>query len=728
MPLRRHTRPVAAARRSVRLVHAVAVVLAPISLLVAACSVWIRVELQRPEALDRTVRSVLQRPEVRRQLSVQLARTVTQADSRLIAAEPALRTAAEIVVESRQFAALVELALRQGGRAVVTGDTGDATTLAGIETEFVTVMNAINPSVAQRVPRGWETRVVDLRHDSPLARSLRSGSWLGDRAVPLSAITIGLHTALLASATRRRRALRDIGVHTAAVGAIALAARTAAASWLPRGDPDAGPGRALRAAFDEATEGWARAGIGLLAAGVLIALAATPPRSRRAPDRPAGRAVLAGWWAQAVQRFAAATPTQRLLPAAVALAGAAVLGTHPEAVGRSGVTAIGAAAVFVAARLLAEALPDAAVVTSPARLLDRGGVATAPSRTTRRRRAWQAASIVTTVVAVTSWGAIDAPAPRAAGPATCNGHAELCDRPVDQVTFAGSHNAMASVDAGFLFAQQRATISGQLDNGIRALLVDTHYGLRTTSGVVWTEFRHARRATLEREVGADAVAAVDRLRPSLVTTSDEAEVYLCHAYCELGATPAADGFGAIRRFLERNRREVVLLYVQDNTEPGDTVAALRDAGLDRFAYIHHRGERWPTIWRLIDDGTPLVVLAEQHGGTPGTPAWFHRAFALTQDTPYDARRPAELSCEPNRGPAGAPLLLLNHWLITDPADEDDARAVNNLAFLEGRVQRCAAARGRPVNIIAVNFAEIGDVLSVTDRANGLAPATALLAG
>ncbi|MEZ5236545.1 MAG: hypothetical protein R2749_28200 [Acidimicrobiales bacterium] len=280
---------------------------------------------------------------------------------------------------------------------------------------------------------------------------------------------------------------------------------------------------------------------------------------------------------------------------------------------------------------------------------------------------------------------------------------------------------MASVDAGFLFAQQRLTIGEQLDRGVRALLVDTKYGLRTTtSGVVWTEFRRAELTRLERELGADVVASMQRLRPSLVRTSEQAEVFLCHGYCELGATPASEGFGQLREFLEHNPDEVVLLYVQDSTEPGDTVRALDDAGLARYAYAHPDGAPWPTLGSMIANGTRLVVLAEQHGGTEGTPAWFQRAFALTQDTPYDAARPEQLSCAANRGPADAPLFLLNHWLAAGPAVEDQARLLNDAAFLDAHVQRCRVERGRPVNVIAVNFVDIGDVVGATARANGLA--------
>ncbi|MEZ5261232.1 MAG: hypothetical protein R2755_05510 [Acidimicrobiales bacterium] len=491
---------------------------------------------------------------------------------------------------------------------------------------------------------------------------------------------VAAHVLLIATARRPRRAWRTVGLHTMLIGMAGVAVRPLAAGRLPLGDPHSGGGRALRATFEQATAGWTTAALGVAAAGVLI-VAATPLPARHT-RRHRWRSRVQGAPARLVPaaraRLAAAPPPARAVVAATALAGVVLAARSAERIATAAVAVALGAALWAFARAVARSLPQG----SPG-----GGERRCDRRCDRRcgwgwstdrvaRRAGRAgpvdgcatgvgqlAAALSCLGAMLWWDVAGAPAPRAAGPQRCNGHVELCDRPLDEVTFAGSHNAMASVDAGFLFAQQRLTIGEQLDRGVRALLVDTKYGLRTTtSGVVWTEFRRAELTRLERELGADVVASMQRLRPSLVRTSEQAEVFLCHGYCELGATPASEGFGQLREFLERNPDEVVLLYVQDSTEPGDTVRALDDAGLARYAYAHPDGAPWPTLGSMISAGTRLVVLAEQHGGTEGTPAWFQRAFALTQDTPYDAARPEQLSCAANRGPADAPLFLLNHWL------------------------------------------------------------------
>lgn len=73
----------------------------------------------------------------------------------------------------------------------------------------------------------------------------------------------------------------------------------------------------------------------------------------------------------------------------------------------------------------------------------------------------------------------------------CNGLASLCDRRLDEVVFAATHNSMAAADEpGWLFANQRYPISRQLQDGIRGLLIDVHFGvLDPHTGRVRTDLR-----------------------------------------------------------------------------------------------------------------------------------------------------------------------------------------------------------------------------------------------
>ena len=99
-----------------------------------------------------------------------------------------------------------------------------------------------------------------------------------------------------------------------------------------------------------------------------------------------------------------------------------------------------------------------------------------------------------------------------------------------------------------------------------------------------------------------------------------------------------------------------------------------------------------------------------------------------QDTPYTFRNPALLtdpknlpaSCERNRGPANAPVFLVNHWVSTDPVPKpSDARKVNAYAPLLRRARECDRIRKRTVNLLAVNFYREGDLFRVVDKLNGV---------
>src|SRR5688500_18119354 len=112
-------------------------------------------------------------------------------------------------------------------------------------------------------------------------------------------------------------------------------------------------------------------------------------------------------------------------------------------------------------------------------------------------------------------------------------------------------------------------------------------------------------------------------------------------------------------------------------------------------------------------GTPLVVLAEEDGGTH---PWYLPGFSFVQDTPLGARRPGELSCDRARGEADSPLLLMNHWIDTFPPSVARNRAIGR-AFLDRHLARCERERDLLPNLVAVDFYENTDVVGIAERLN-----------
>ena len=273
----------------------------------------------------------------------------------------------------------------------------------------------------------------------------------------------------------------------------------------------------------------------------------------------------------------------------------------------------------------------------------------------------------------------------------CNGSEALCDQPLDQVAFAAAHNAMsATTNEGFLFGMQDAGFADQLRDGVRALLIDAHYGQPTEGGDIKTDLSDIsgpERVAYERELGTEGLEAALRIRDRVVNspTTGERGVYLCHRFCELGAVPAVDAFRSYRDFLAANPDEVLVIVIEDYVAPEDIEAAVKKSGLIDYVYDGPVGPPWPTLQEMIDLGGRALIMAENDAGEGSIP-WYHEVYdELVQETPFRFKKPEALtdrkqlaeSCEPNRGPDDAALFLLNHWVDTSPAPKpSNAKVVN----------------------------------------------------
>jgi hypothetical protein len=159
---------------------------------------------------------------------------------------------------------------------------------------------------------------------------------------------------------------------------------------------------------------------------------------------------------------------------------------------------------------------------------------------------------------------------------------------LDEVAFAATHNSMSEPLPGWFSAEQEAPIRQQLDDGIRGLLIDTHYAVKLPDGKVKTDLEDD--ANLERSkyvdgLGPEAVDAALRIRDRLGFAGEgERGMYLCHTFCELGATPLDSVLDDIHDFLVANPHEVVVMINQDAVSRGDFVMAVDEAGLDSLAY------------------------------------------------------------------------------------------------------------------------------------------------
>jgi hypothetical protein len=279
---------------------------------------------------------------------------------------------------------------------------------------------------------------------------------------------------------------------------------------------------------------------------------------------------------------------------------------------------------------------------------------------------------------------------------------------------------MSSADvADWLFPQQERGIAGQLEDGIRALLFDVHYGV-PVEGRVKTDLDRetGSREKFEKAVGKEGFDAAMRIRDRLAGKEEgKPGLYMCHGFCELGATPLTDAFARIHEFLVQNPDEVLVLVIEDYVSPEDLASVFAESGLEELVYRGPARPPWATLRQMLDGRQRVLVLTES--GRAGVP-WIHPAFDVMQETPYHFTQPSELSCGANRGGTAGSLFLVNNWIDTTPAPKpSNAAIVNAYDALLARARQCETARGRRPTVLAVDFYRTGALFRVARALNGL---------
>jgi hypothetical protein len=667
-------------------------------------------EVMDGERFATHVDNIRKDPAVAKQLGLRLSERILDADPDLVAVKPLVESASISLVSSSAFGPIVQRAADEL-HAVFTETEPPILRLADIGAVLSAVLQQLDPDAAAHLPPGLDVTLSTIGSQSFAARSLHVThvvnvlAWL----LPLLAV-LCMTGGLLLSANRREAAPR-IGWAVVVSGGLLVVVGLVIAVWTSFLDTDNLSGALTVAVWDELlTPYWWTAGATLLAGGLLAGALET-----RAPLDP-HRLWAATWtWATTADLSTGRRVTRALV--FVALGALLVLRGSTALVFLAAVFGVGLAILGIQelTRIVREGFP----------------AWRAEGRATLANPRWRSVGVTVAggVVLVVLVGLLARPVDQdvpatviSSGDGPCNGHVELCDRTYDDVAFPATHNSMSAADnPRWFLPEQPKGLVGQLDDGIRVLLIDTWYGQETQrSGVIATSERQAAEALdqLTQDYGASVVQSALRLRDaaSLTPTGPE-RPYLCHAFCELGSTSLRPELDDVDAWMNEHPRDVVTVFVQDEVSPADTAAAIEQAGLLPYVHTQQVGQPWPTLGEMISSGRRLVVLMENRGGGSEYP-WLMQGFDLVQDTPFDAKKASQFSCELNRGDLTAPIFLVNHWLNNSQSRVSDAKRVNASDVLWPRVHECENERGQLPNYIAVDFYDQGDLLQVVDRLNG----------
>jgi hypothetical protein len=705
----------APASRRTRGVASVALaILAAAAIVLGGTCLYLREEVLDSQTFANRSVAALQQAPVRRVIARELVvQVVKQSSPDLLAARPLINSLVEAVVATPQFRGVIRLAAEQGHRLLFERGGNVAFSIADAGTVVISALRTLAPDVAKRIPKNVDTQLVELRKQSFATRTLRIADKVRLLGIVLPLVAIALLALALAVAPRRRLAITRCAVALAVVGIAVFADLLLLRHSL------------LVNLFgsEELNDEDVRAAAGALWDAYL------GPLSSWALGLTAGAALLAAASASVLRPYTAA--------ARIAHARARVL--HPR--GRRGHTIRGSLALLAGVLLIVEPslMLELAAVLAGALLVYFGAgellsaigsagteEAFSPSRS-RVGLASVAVSLAVliggTAIALASGGAKRSePTRPLAAPLTCNGYTQLCSRRLDQVVFPGTHNAMSAADSpGWFIANQTHGIARQLDDGLRAFKISTHYGVGRT-GDVRTDItaEGARVNRVSEKLDEHARKALQRFSGSVGFGSKKGkrEVWLCHTLCELGATNAVGFFSTIRRFLALNPGQVIVMFDEDYVTEASLEAVFKKSGLYSHLAVLREGQQLPTLGQLVRSQHNVVVFTQEP--VSGRYPWDMYAFdGFIQDTPLGAVKPSQFSCKPSRGLPSSPLLMMNDWADVFPPRRSPNVALTQRRFIVKRARQCQSERGKLPNLILTDFYDSGDVIGAARELNGL---------
>lgn len=649
-----------------------------------------------------TLGSTLRDPAVNDYLADEVSRALIDQVPNLAISGPLLTDVTGSVLESEAAIGIVELSTREAHERLFADGTNTLTLELGDLVDPVREgLQAVSPDLAASIPDDVESLTIGSGASDLTANTVR----FAERIRLLTLVLVGLAAlsmiALVMVEVSLFRGLARLGLVLGSVGLLLIVTVNAGAAILASYGRGTLEQNALDSAWhgvlgDLVTWGWVLLVVGALIASVgwAVANAGNVNRSAR----------------ELIDRIVVEPATRR----ANAIRDAAMLAT--------GVWALTSPQSLLG--VLVQVAGFALVVYVVARLIDRLGLAERLSRAGEQASAADGSlplrSVgtrfgVTTfflvglgVGAVALLGNNDG-ASAIANPNACNGHVELCDRRLDEVTMAAAHNSMSSTATGFYLPNHLTSMGAMLDQGVRGFMIDTVYGQAADDGSVRTSLGLADVVSLDEA----ARQAAEAIQESQTGDLEPKQVYLCHGFCEIGALDAVTELRAMREWLDEHPREVVVIVVQDATEPDDTAQVFRDAGYDDIVLTQRLGDPLPTLGEMIESGRRVFIMVEESGDGVD---WLHPAFEFSQETPFSFSSADEFSCEPNRGAADSPLFVVNHFItLAKPSN----KTINDFDPLLDRAEQCQAERSLQPNLLAVDFVGEGDVMAVVDTLNGV---------
>jgi hypothetical protein len=280
----------------------------------------------------------------------------------------------------------------------------------------------------------------------------------------------------------------------------------------------------------------------------------------------------------------------------------------------------------------------------------------------------------------------------------CNGYPELCAKQVHEVVWASTHNSFSSLEDRYVAPNHYYSLKMQLEAGFRSFMVD-----------LWQ------------------------------WDKDPTKPYLCHKYCALGAIPFESHLRLINEFLDANKREVVMIIIEQGVQSSNITAAVQASGIEGRVWTPPETAgtpasapdtfEWPTLGSLVESDKRILIFTDEAPGSERnprpTPPWLLYMWDYMVENAYEFKNITELDCAfkrgntNNTGALSRKITILNHFLTAPMAAPFLASAANAHTVVQSHWDTCRRTWGRAPNVFAFDYWNVNEPLRVMDGLNKL---------
>ncbi|XP_027362110.1 PI-PLC X domain-containing protein At5g67130 [Abrus precatorius] len=267
--------------------------------------------------------------------------------------------------------------------------------------------------------------------------------------------------------------------------------------------------------------------------------------------------------------------------------------------------------------------------------------------------------------------------------------------PFNKYSWIMTHNSFSIVDAPPLsgvqrltFYNQEDTVTNQLRNGVRGLMLDMY------------DF--------------------------------ENDIWLCHSFrgqCFnfTAFQPAINTLKEVEAFLSENPTEIVTIVIEDYVRtPKGLTNLFINAGLDKYWFpvsdMPKKGEDWPTVTQMVQANHRLLVFTSDASKEAEEGIAYQWSYMIENESgdPGVQRGSCPHRKESKPLNSRSASLFLQNYFPTYPVEADSCK--EHSAPLADMVNTCYKAAGNVLpNFIAVNFymrSDGGGVFDIVDKING----------